>query len=61
MLVPVAAVPLAANVRALVPVVGFVTNVAVTPLGSVDVDKVTLPVKPFVGVTVIVSVPLLLP
>ena len=56
--VPVVAVLLAVNVRELVLVAGFVPNVAVTPLGSVDVDSVTLPVKPFVGVTVTVSVPL---
>ena len=59
--VPLAAELLAKNVSELVPVVGFAPNFAVTPLGRVDVDKVTLPVKPFVGLTVIVSVPLLLP
>ena len=55
------AVLLAANVRELVPVVGFVPKVAVTPLGSVDVDKLTLPVNPLLGVTVIVSALLVLP
>src|SRR5215471_7461818 len=60
-LVPVVAVLLAANVRLLVLAVGFVPNVAVTPLGIVDVDNVTIPAKPFCGVTVIVSAPLLLP
>src|SRR5215471_10052303 len=60
-LVPVVAVPLAANVRLLVLAVGFVPNVAVTPLGSADVDNVTIPVKPFAGVTVMVSAPLLPP
>src|ERR1700739_1459162 len=59
--VPVAAVLLAANVRALVPVVGFVPNFAVTPLRRVNVDKGTLPRKPFGGLTVIVSVLLLPP
>jgi len=61
MVVPVAVVPPAANVRPLVLAVGFVPNVAVTPLGSVEVDKVTIPVKPFWGATVIMSVPLLPP
>ena len=57
-LVPVAAVLLAVNVRTLVDVVGFVPNEAVTPLGSAEVDSVTDPVNPPVGDTVIVLVPL---
>jgi hypothetical protein len=57
--VPVAAVPLAVNVSVLVEVVGFGTNAAVTPLGKPDALKVTLPLKPFTGTTVIVLVPLL--
>jgi len=57
--VPVLAVALAAKVKTLVPVVGLVPNVAVTPEGRVDVDNVTLPVKPPEGVTVMVL--LLLP
>ena len=57
--VPVAAVALAVNVRTLEPVVGFAPKVAVTPEGRADVDSVTLPLKPLVGLTVIVLVPLL--
>ena len=58
-LVPVAAVLFAVNVRTLVDVVGFVPNEAVTPLGSAEVDSVTDPVNPPVGDTVIVLLPLL--
>ena len=57
--VPVVAVLLAVNVRTLVEAVGLVPKLAVTPEGSPDADKVTLPVKPPEGVTVIVLVPLL--
>ena len=54
------AVGLAVSVRVLVVAVGFGLNDAVTPVGRVEVtDIVTLPVKPFVGLTVIVLVPLL--
>ncbi len=60
-LVPVAAVLLAVNVRELVVVVEAGAKVAVTPAGSGDADKATVPVKPFVGVTVMVSAPLVLP
>ena len=56
--VPVAAVALADSVNVLVAVVGFGLNAAVTPLGSPDAAKVTLPVKPPSGVTVMVLVPL---
>jgi hypothetical protein len=56
--VPVVAVPLAVSVKTLVAVVGFVPNAAVTPVGKPDADKVTLPVKPFLGVTVTVLEPL---
>lgn len=45
--VPVVAELLAVRVSRLVPVVGFVPNVAVTPLGRPDADSVTLPVNPF--------------
>jgi hypothetical protein len=55
--VPVIAVLFAVSVNVLVAEVGFVPNVAVTPLGSPDADKLTLPLKPFCGVTVIVLVP----
>lgn len=57
--VPAAAVLLAVRVSRLLPVVGLVPKVAVTPLGNVDVASVTEPVNPFTGVTVIVSVALL--
>jgi hypothetical protein len=56
--VPVVAVLLAVSVKVLVVVAGFVLNAAVTPLGKPEADKVTLPLKPFCGVTVIVLVPL---
>ncbi len=57
--VPVVAVAPAAKVSTLVEVVGFVPNVAVTPEGKPDADKLTLPVKPPEGLTVIVLFPLL--
>ena len=56
--VPIAAVPLAVNVNVLVVLAGFGLNDAVTPLGRPDADKLTLPLNPFCGVTVIVLVPL---
>ena len=55
--VPVVAVALAVSVSTLVPVVGFVPNAAVTPLGSPDAASVTLPVNPFTSFTVMVLVP----
>jgi hypothetical protein len=54
---PVVAVLLAVNVSRLVLVAGFVPNAAVTPEGSPDALSVTLPVKPLVGLMVIVLVP----
>jgi hypothetical protein len=57
--VPVVAVALAVSVSTLVPVVGLVPNVAVTPLGRPDAASVTLPVNPFRSFTVMVLVPLL--
>ena len=57
--VPVVAVLLAVNVRTLEPVVGFVPNAAVTPLGKPDAARVTLPLNPFTSVTEIVLEPLL--
>jgi hypothetical protein len=54
---PVVAVLLAVSVRVLVAVAGFVLNDAVTPLGKPEADKLTLPLNPFCGVTVIVLVP----
>jgi hypothetical protein len=56
---PTVAEPLAVSVSRLVPVVGFVPNPAVTPLGNPEAASVTLPANPFVGFTVIVLVPLL--
>jgi hypothetical protein len=56
--VPVLAVLVAVNVNVLVAVAGFGLNDALTPLGRPDADKVTVPLKPFCGVTVIVLVPL---
>jgi hypothetical protein len=53
---PVAAVVLAVNVRALVEVAGFGVNEAVTPLGNPVAVNVTLPLKPFAGVMVMVLV-----
>src|ERR1700723_3696088 len=55
---PVVAVLLAVSVSTLVPVVGFVPNAAVTPLGRPDAARVTLPVNPPTSVTVIVLLPL---
>ena len=56
--VPAVAVALAANVTTLLPVVGLVPNVAVTPEGNPEAARVTLPVNGLTSVTVIVSVPL---
>src|SRR5207245_2873224 len=58
---PVVAVLLAVSVNLLVVVVVAELGLkdAVTPLGRADADKLTLPLKPFCGVTVIVLVPLL--
>lgn len=55
---PIAATALAVRVNILVLPVGFGLNEAVTPLGKPDADKLTLPVNPFCGVTVIVLEPL---
>ena len=56
--VPAAAVLLAASVNVLVLVALLGLNDAVTPLGSPEADRLTLPVKPFCGVTVMVLEPL---
>jgi hypothetical protein len=55
--VPVVAVLLAVRVSVLVPAVLLGLNNAVTPLGRPDADKLTLLLKPFCGVTVMVLVP----
>src|SRR5947207_14207527 len=57
--VPVVAVGFAVSVSVLVVAVGLGLKAAVTPLGSVEGDRVTLPVKPFCGETVMVLEPLL--
>ena len=56
--VPMLAAPLAVRVSVLVLVVLVGLKDAVTPLGKPDADKLTLPLKPFCGVTVIMLVPL---
>jgi hypothetical protein len=55
---PVAAVLLAASVSVLAPVVLVGLNVAVTPLGTPDADRPTLPLKPLSVTTEMVLVPL---
>ena len=45
--VPVVAVLLAVSESTLLPVVGLVAKVAVTPLGRPEAASVMLPVKPF--------------
>ena len=56
--VPAAAVLLAVSVNVLVLAVLLGLNDAVTPLGRPDADKLTLPLKPFCEVTVMVLTPL---
>jgi len=56
--VPTVVVSLAVSVSKLLPVVGLVANAAVTPLGRPEATRVTLPVNPFAGTTVMVSVPI---
>ncbi len=56
--VPVVAVLLVVSVKVLVLVVLLGLKDALTPLGRPEADKLTLPLKPFCGVTVIVLVPL---
>lgn len=50
---------LVVKVIELFPVVGLVPSVAVIPLGRPETFRVTLPMKPFRSVTLMVSVPLL--
>jgi hypothetical protein len=57
--VPAAAVLPAVRVSILEPVVGFVPNEAVTPVGSPEIASVTLPVNPPAPATVMVSAVLL--
>ena len=56
--VPIVAMVLAVSVNVLVFVVLAGLKDAVTPLGRPDADKLTLPLKPFCGLTVIVLAPL---
>src|SRR6266851_3991206 len=56
--VPIVAALPAVSVKVLVPVVLAGLKEAVTPLGNPDADKLTLPVKPFCGVTVTFVAPL---
>ena len=56
--VPGVAVPLAVSVSVLAVVVVVGLKDAVTPLGRLDADRLTLLLKPFCGVTEIVLVPL---
>jgi hypothetical protein len=56
--VPVAAVLVAVSVKELVVVADAGLKAAVTPLGKPDADKLTLPVKPFWGATVMLLEPL---
>ena len=58
MTLPVVAVLLAVSVSVLVLVVLPGLNDAVTPLGRTEVARLTLPVKPFVGLIVMVLAPL---
>ena len=56
---PTVAVALAVSVTVLLEVVGLAPKLAVMSLGNPDADKLTLPVNPPEGVTVIVLLPLL--
>lgn len=56
--VPPVAVAAAVRVNVLVDVPGLGLKVVVTPLGRPEAEKVTLPLKPFAGVMVMVLVPL---
>lgn len=56
--VPIVAELLAVNVTTLLPVVGLVPKLVVTPLGSPEAVRVTLPLNAFNGTTLTVSVPL---
>lgn len=49
---------LAERVRTLVEVVGLVPKLAVTPVGRPEAERLTDPVKPLIGVTVMVLLPL---
>ncbi len=57
--VPVVAELPTVNVSVLAEVEEFGLKVAVTPAGRLDAEKLTLPVKPRIGLMVIVDVPVL--
>ena len=57
--VPVVAVALAVRVKVLLPVVLAGLKLAVTPAGRPDAERLTVPVNPLTGFTVIVLDPLL--
>lgn len=57
--VPVVAELLTVNVNVLPEVEEFGLKVAVTPAGRLDAEKLTVPVKPRIALTVIVDVPVL--
>ena len=57
--VPVLAALLTVRVNVLLEVEGLGLKEAVTPIGRLDAEKLTLPLKPFVGLMVIVDVPVL--
>lgn len=56
--VPAVTEPPAVKVTTLVEAVGLVAKLEVTPVGRPEAARVTLPVKPFMSVTMTVSVPL---
>ena len=58
LVVPAAAALLTVNVSVLLLVVLLGLKDAVTPLGSPEADKLTVPVKPFCGTSVMLLVPL---
>ena len=55
--VPVVAVPVADRVKRLLAVAGFVPNVALTPFGTPDAVRLTLPLKPLRGLIAMVVEP----
>lgn len=58
--VPVVAVPIADTVKRLLAVAGFVPNVAPTPFGKPETERVTLPLKPLselMAMVVVLEVP----
>lgn len=55
--VPTVAVPVAERVKRLLAVAGFVPKVTLTPLGRPDAVKLTLPLNPLKGFTVMVVDP----